>query len=346
MSAPVPSARHRLLRWYNQEQRDLPWRQTQDPYAIWIAETMLQQTQVKTVLPYYRRFLRAFATLAALDRAPRQAVLALWSGLGYYRRAENLKRAARIMMRKHAGEIPRDFAALRTLPGVGPYTAAALMSIAFQEPYLTLDGNARRVLARLFDVRKEKELREIGGALISRSRPGDFNQALMELGSTVCLSRDPRCQACPVDQFCAARRSGRYDWRGPSSTRRRVKEVDWPMALIQRGGKVLLRRRPPDGLLGGLWEVPGGERKRGESLHASLTRHLEGLGRLAPPLSYIGEVRHSITYRRIRAPIFLCSGSGKRRLPDSIWRWVSFSALKSYPLSSLSRKAIELVRKP
>ncbi|HEY2918304.1 MAG TPA: A/G-specific adenine glycosylase, partial [Candidatus Binatia bacterium] len=181
--API---RRRLLRWYDRNKRDLPWRKTRDPYAIWVAETMLQQTQVKTVIPYYERFLKAFPTVEALARAPQQRVLRMWSGLGYYRRAENLKQVARQLVRRCDGKIPRNHDALRALPGVGDYTAGAVLSIAYQQRFPALDGNTRRVLNRLFNLTDNTALHIRALQLVPRSRPGDFNQALMELGATLC----------------------------------------------------------------------------------------------------------------------------------------------------------------
>lgn len=361
--------RRTLLRWYQKNRRDLPWRHTRDPYAIWIAETMLQQTRVRTVLPYYRRFLKAFPTVGALDRASKEKVLARWSGLGYYRRAENLKRAARIIAREHGGKIPRQLPPLRALPGVGAYTAGALMSIAFNRPYPALDGNARRVLTRLFGVNGATELHAIASRAARCARPGEWNQALMELGATICVARDPHCPLCPVRQSCAAWRCGRalekapsaptravvprlaslaHDdpERGPTVTgrgpRRRVEKVQWPLVVIQKRQKVLLRRRPAAALLNGLWELPGGERKRGESLTAALTRHLNGLGSIVKHSLLVGEVRHSITHRRIRAPVLLLAQPGKEIHPGRGWRWAPLSSLRRYPLSSLSLKAIKL----
>jgi len=361
--------RRTLLRWYKKNRRDLPWRRARDPYAIWIAETMLQQTQVRTVLPYYRRFLKAFPTVEALDRASKEKVLALWSGLGYYRRAENLKRAARIITREHREKIPRRFDSLRALPGVGAYTAGALMSIAFNRPYPALDGNARRVLTRLFGVKGEKDLLAIASRAALCPRPGEWNQALMELGATICVARDPHCPLCPVRQSCAAWRCRRTvektppdakrtvvprraslaqddPERGPRVTgrgpRRRVEKLQWPLLVIQKKQKVLLRRRPAAALLSGIWELPGGERMRGESLTAALTRHLNGLGSIVDQSLLVGEVRHSITYRRIRAPVFLLFQPGKEIRPGRGWRWAPLSSLQRYPLSSLSLKAIRL----
>jgi len=344
-SSKFNQIRIRLLGWYDRNRRDLPWRRTKDPYAIWIAETMLQQTQVKTALAYYERFLRTFPTIEALDRASVDEVLTVWSGLGYYRRAENLKKAAWQIIRRHGGKIPQDFRALRALPGVGPYTAGALMSIGFNRAYPALDGNARRVVARLFNVQREKDLRVIGKQLVSPSRPGHFNQALMELGSKICLARSPDCPICPIARSCAARRSGRVEERASSSAKPGIKKVEWPLVLVQNKGKILLRRRPPGGILGGLWELPGGERKKGEALKDALARHLNGLGDQVSLGSPIGEIRHSITRHRIRAPLFVsvCPGEKKIRLPHPRWRWLPLSSLHRYPLSALSLKAIRLL---
>lgn len=339
--------RRKLLRWYDRHRRDLPWRRTRDPYAIWIAETMLQQTQVKTVVPYYRRFLRALPTIAALDRASKKAVLALWSGLGYYRRAENLKKAARKVMREHGRKVPQEFDSLRALPGVGPYTAGAIISIAFNQPYAALDGNARRFLTRLFNVERERDLSEIGQRFVLNSRPGRWNQALMELGATICTARDPSCPRCPLQELCAARRSGNFRLERSPSARRKTRKVEWPLAAIVKKGKILLRLRPPGEILGGLWEVPGGAREKGETIRAALLRHLDGLGKAVRPGPCIGEIRHSITHHRIRAPLFafVYPEHNKIHLPDSHWRWLALSSLRRYPLSSLSLKAISLATK-
>ncbi len=337
--------RRKLMAWFEMSRRDLPWRRTKDPYAIWVAETMLQQTQVKTVLPYYRRFMRTVPTIASLDHAPTEKILALWSGLGYYRRARQLKEAARLIVRRHGGKIPPDFAALSALPGVGPYTAGALASIAFDQRYPALDGNARRVLARLFGVTRERDLLELGARLVPRSRPGHFNQALMELGATLCLTKKPRCAQCPVARHCAALKGAGFEAK-PAPPKRKVESVEWPLIVLERQGKILLRRRPRGGLLEGLWEIPGGERKKTETTEAALLRHLDGLAEKGHVFSRIGEIRHTITHRRIRAPLFFSSCSDKeKKTPVSRpgWRWVSLSSLRRYPLSSLTLKAVRMV---
>jgi A/G-specific adenine glycosylase len=337
--------RARLLRWYRRNRRDLPWRRTGDPYAIWISETMLQQTQVKTVIPYYHRFLNALPTVARLDRASTERVLALWSGLGYYRRAVALKEAARKLMRDYGGRFPADLGALRSLPGVGLYTAGALMSIAFNLPYPAVDGNARRVLQRLFGVRDEKAIRGIAERLVSASPPREWNQALMELGARVCLPREPDCPRCPVAGLCALRKSGA---RKPETdrARRKSERVDWILALIQRkDGKLLLHRQSEGALLSGLWGIPGGERKKGESLNAALSRHLAPLEAPIKAEALVGEIRHAITYRRIRACLYRCAVSKRLRPPDRDWSWVEPRSLRRRPVSALSLKAMSLVHR-
>jgi A/G-specific adenine glycosylase len=333
--------RRALLGWYDRARRDLPWRRTRDPYAIWIAETMLQQTQVKTVLPYYMRFIDTFPSIAALDRAPREKVLALWSGLGYYRRATNLKKAAREIARRHGGKLPRDYRALRALPGIGDYTAGALMSIAFKERYPALDGNARRVLARLYDTSDERALRALAARLAPPARPGDFNQALMDLGATLCLPLHPDCPSCPLAARCAA--------RGSRVRRDRIKvgarKVEWPLAAIEKNGRLLLRRRGPGGILAGLWEIPGGEKKPRESVRAALARELDGLGARVASAAPLGVIRHTITNRNIRAAVYRCTSPRVRRLRTAHWRWFALDSLDRLPLSSLSLKAARLLEK-
>jgi A/G-specific adenine glycosylase len=338
------SIRLRLLRWYDKNKRDLPWRKTKDPYAIWVAETMLQQTQVKTVIVYYERFLKFFPTVRALARAPQQQVLRVWSGLGYYRRAENLKRAARQLVRRHEGKVPRIYDELRSLPGIGNYTTGAVLSIAFQQRYPALDGNARRVLSRLFNLTNDKDLHARAIQLIPPSRPGDFNQSLMELGATLCTPRAPNCPVCPVTLACAARPRIHLRARATNQRESVLRNVIWPLAIVRRRGRILLHHRSTKGLLAHLWELPGGEVAQRSKPEAALRREL---GLLSADLSrprWIGEFRHSITYRRIRAPIYLfdyCS-AGKIHLPSRRWRWTRRSELGNYPMSSMTRKALRV----
>jgi A/G-specific adenine glycosylase len=341
----IPHIRRRLLRWYDNHKRDLPWRRTSDPYKIWVAETMLQQTQVKTVLPYYERFMDTLPTLAALDRAPLRKVLALWSGLGYYRRAENLKRAARRLARAYDGKIPPSYDVLRSLPGIGEYTAGAVMSIAFRRPFPAVDANARRVLTRLFGTNSESSLRSLAERVLSPSRPGDFNQALMDLGSTICTPHIPSCAHCPLVSACAARLSAGLAPVLKTATRS-VRNMSWPLALIRSDGKVLLRRRTANGILAGLWEVPGGERIKRESFQNALRRHLRELDYHVKLPTPFGRFRHSITNRNITVPLFLISlaAPAELRLPNRHWRWFTPTAIDRHPVSAMTRKALRLLQ--
>jgi A/G-specific adenine glycosylase len=337
--------RRKLLRWYDHHRRDLPWRRTRDPYAIWIAETMLQQTQVATVTPYYERFLRELPTVRALDRAPLSKVLALWSGLGYYRRAENLKKSAREIVRKYGGHLPDNYDALLGLPGVGDYTAGALLSIAFQKLYPAIDGNAHRVLHRLFTPKNDRKLRQAALLLVSRSRPGYFNQALMELGATICIAKDPRCPRCPLAAHCVTRAMGRSAGTFRTKKSALIRDIEWPLAILRQDRKVLLRQRMHKGLLAGLWEFPGAERTAGKSLRQSLATQLAELSPTLQPERCIGEFRHSITNRKIRSLVYLIDFPEGMdfRLPDRRWRWLAPASLNEFPVSSMTFKAARIL---
>ena len=342
----LSTIRRKLLHWYDRNKRDLPWRRTRDPYAIWIAETMLQQTQVKMVLPYYEKFLRAFPTATALDRAPLEKVLRAWSGLGYYRRAEYLKKAARQLTRKHAGRLPQGFHALRQLAGIGDYTAGALMSIAFQRRYPAVDGNVRRVLGRVFARAEKKTLQAIAAELVPRSRPGDFNQALMELGATICSPKDPKCERCPLSPECTARSLSIRPQPATRQSRVEFIDVTWPLAIVRQRGKILLRQRADNGLLARLWELPGRELERSEEPINTLRKELKPLSITLARQQPIGEIRHSITHRRIRAPVYFieCPAAAKIRLPGKQWRWIDPAALANQAMSSMTTKALRSLR--
>jgi A/G-specific adenine glycosylase len=344
-AANLAAIRRRLLSWYETHKRDLPWRRTSDPYAIWISETMLQQTQVATVVPYYKRFMRTFPNVRALDRAPLAKVLALWSGLGYYRRAENLKKTARILAARHGGCLPNDYDILRALPGIGEYTAGALLSIAFGEPHPAVDGNVRRVLARLFPLADERKLGDIAWSLVAKSRPGQFNQSLMELGSVLCTPKNPRCVECPVKNFCPTQGNGRRRQTGMARKKTRTHAVMWPLVIVRCHGKLLLRRRPTTGILAGLWEFPGGEIPRRRALQTPLKEHLAGSNKFAVKARRVGEIGHTITNRRIRAPVFLIElpTAARVRFDGMRWRWVTPAAMDRYPTSSMTRKALGLL---
>ncbi|HEV2131455.1 MAG TPA: A/G-specific adenine glycosylase, partial [Longimicrobiaceae bacterium] len=277
--------RERLLAWYDQHRRPLPWRTPEggapDPYRVWLSEVMLQQTRVETVKPYFERWLEHFPNLEALAAAPLEEVLKAWEGLGYYSRARNFHRAVREVAERYGGEVPGEPGALRALPGVGRYTAGAVASIAFGREEPVVDGNVRRVFARWTDDPdpKEADLWRLAEALVPGERPGDLNQALMELGATVCTSRSPRCPVCPVQGFCAAYAAGTQEQRPARKPQRTLPHEDTAVAVVEREGRLLVVRRPVDARLGGMWEFPGTVCRRGESVAAAAERGVrEGLG--------------------------------------------------------------------
>jgi len=346
--------RRRLLAWYHANRRDLPWRRTRDPYAIWISEAMLQQTRVETVIPYYERFLARFPDVRALARADTDDVIALWAGLGYYSRARNLHRAARAVVERHDGRIPDAADALRELPGVGRYTAGAVASIAFDRPEPVVDGNVARVLARLLaiddDVRgrdAQRRLWEEAEALVRGPEPGALNQALMELGATVCTPRTPRCPACPWRRRCRAHAEGRAAELPVKSAAAPPRPMEAVAAWVERRGRVLAVQRPKRGLLGGLWELPGGEVAAGETPAAALARALrESTGLTARDARRLGAVEHVFTHRRLRLHVFRAepaAGRVRRRGWDA-HRWLPDAGLDGLALGGPARKAVALVR--
>ena len=268
-----------LLRWYEGQARDLPWRRTRDPYAIWVSEVMLQQTQVSVVLPYWTAFLARFPDVGALARASLDEVLAAWRGLGYYARARNLHRAAQAVAERHGGRLPDDVDALRALPGFGRYTVGAVASIAFGRAVPLVDGNVARVLARLFgvegatgDASREKRLWALAEALVEGERPGDWNQALMELGATVCRPEQPTCLLCPLRARCVALAAGKVTEIPAPKVPSRRQALHLAVVAARRGDAVLLVRRDGTGLFGGLWELPGVECAPGSEVEALRTR--------------------------------------------------------------------------
>jgi A/G-specific adenine glycosylase len=293
----------RLKAWFDKSARDLPWRRTRDPYAIWLSEVMLQQTRVETVIPYYERFLRRFPDVRALASAELDEVLSLWSGLGYYRRARELHRCAREVAEQHRGVFPAEAGELRKLRGIGPYTAGAIASIAFEKPAALVDGNVARVLARLEviedDMKSTPGVRKAWAAaerLVPKDKPGAFNQALMELGATICTPRDPCCLVCPVRALCAARAAGRERDLPIMSGKRASPRVSMVAAVIESEGRVLFARRKEGGLFGGLWEPPMVEASSVEAAR----KELEGAGIEAKTrLAEVGRVEHILTHRAL-----------------------------------------------
>ena len=339
-----------LLAWYRQHQRQLPWRESQDVYPIWVSEVMLQQTQVQTVVPYFLRFMAAFPTLEELARADTQDLLRCWAGLGYYSRARNLRQAARILVREHGGEFPRSYREALRLPGIGPYTAAAILSIAFDQPLLALDGNVVRVLARLFRLEGDPArspvqgmLAAAGQQLLPAHRPGEFNQALMELGATVCLPRNPRCLLCPWSSHCEALKSGVQDRLPEKGKRPDTRLSRQAAAVIRHRGRFLIRRRSGARLLQDMWEFPGGEFKRSDLAH-SLVKQIQGEFALSVRLgSPLTTIKHAVTNRRITLTVY--EARLKPPLPPTLSipdaRWIWLSQAGRYPLTAAASRIVQ-----
>lgn len=338
-----------LLTWYKHAARELPWRGVNDPYAIWISEIMLQQTRVDTVIPYYQEWMHRFPTISALAQATLQEVLNAWEGLGYYSRARNLHSAAQIIQAEFGGKLPEDIRNLKKLPGIGSYTAGAIASIAFGKDEPALDGNIRRVLARIFGMDKplrspagEGRLWELASEHLPPERAGDFNQALMDLGAQICTSRKPDCSNCPLMHLCQAYSLGLQEKLPLISSKPAIPHHIVTAAVIRQGEQVLIAQRPTDGLLGGLWEFPGGKVQAGEDLASCLQREI--MEELAADISIgepIGVYRHAYTHFRVTLHAFFCRlapGAEPRAIQVNDFRWVSIRQLNDYPMGKIDRQ--------
>lgn len=338
-----------LLRWYRRNHRDLPWRRTRDPYAIWVSEVMLQQTQVATVIPYYNRFLERFPKIARLAEAPEEAVLSLWSGLGYYRRARALRNAAIAVMERHHGRVPDDPEKLRDLPGVGRYTAGAIASVAFGRPEPVLDGNVRRVLCRVFAMEGagrhggQEALWEIASALVRGIAPGDLNQALMELGATVCTPRAPRCGECPIAARCGANSLGTPEAFPSPRPRRPTVRVRVAVAVVRNRGFVLVERPNSGSPFRGMWDLPAMELRPGADARRAIEAAMTG--RHALPVESEAEAAratHSILHRRLALEIYPCRLRGPLVKNGDGTRWIRPESLSETPVSGATRKVLHL----
>ncbi len=343
-----------LRDWFAENARDLPWRRARDSYAIWVSEIMLQQTRVPTTIPYYERFLRRFPTVQHLARARLDTVLKWWEGLGYYSRARNLHRAAQEIVLRFNGQIPETKDDLLTLPGIGRYTAGAIASIAFGRREPLVDGNVERVLCRVFriqgnpkDASTRKKLWAIAEELLPRSHVGQFNQALMELGSEVCMPRNPRCEECPLKQLCEAKRHGEQDRLPTRTVRKPPPSHVVVVGVIYRNGRILIDKRKPKGLLGGLWEFPGGKVRPGESLEAALHREVrEELDIAIEVGREISVVDHSYAHFRVRIHAFECKHlSGEPRcIACADLKWVRPGELGRHAFPAANKKIIDILR--
>jgi A/G-specific adenine glycosylase len=350
----------RLLNWYRQQGRSLPWRGNPDPYAVWVSEIMLQQTRVEAVIPYFERWMRLFPTVRDLSAASEQDVLNAWEGLGYYSRAHNLHRAAKIVVEQYNGELPRDLKALRSLPGIGRYTVGAIASIAFNMDEPALDGNLRRVYTRLFDVSQpadspagEEILWKLAAEHLPTGQAGDYNQALMDLGATICLPKNPRCLLCPLMEICQARANGTQEQRPVLKPKKETPHFTHAAAIVVRIDReaslvrgnppyteVLLSKRPSKGLLGGLWEFPNG-RVNGEPA-GELESVLEaGYNLKVRSGEALGIVNHGYTHFRVTVHAFRCelvAMSDQEGL-----KWVKLDDIDDYPMGKIDRQIARML---
>ncbi len=346
-----------LLAWYREHGRGLPWRRRRDPYAVWVSEVMLHQTQVATVLPYYQRFLERFPTLADLAQAPLDDILKVWEGLGYYARARNLHYAARRILAEHGGQFPDNWDTLRKLPGIGDYTAGAILSIAYGQDYPALDGNVRRVLSRLFhitvhaaDAATKRHLYEIASSLLPPGQAGEFNQALMDLGATICTPRRPHCSICPLAQSCEACCLGIQELLPVRAPRKPVPHYEVAAAVTWRngrGGEFLIAQRLYRGLLGGLWEFPGGKQEAGETLPDCLRREIrEELGLEIGVDEPLTVVEHAYTHFRITLHAFHCCllAGQPQAIGVADWRWITLEQVDQFAFSAADHKIIAALR--
>ena len=342
--------RGRLLEWYDRQKRDLPWRRTRDPYAIWLSEVMLQQTQVATVIPYWERFLQRFPTVEALAAAPLPDVLAGWRGLGYYSRARNLHRAAQEVVARFGGKLPSTAAELLTLPGFGRYTAGAVASIAFGEPAPLVDGNVARVLSRLFEVEgapgdrvREARLWALATELVHGERPGDFNQALMEHGATTCRPESPLCLLCPVRDACLAFRKGRVDELPPAKVRATPKKLTLALAVWPHAGTLLFARRADTGLFGGLWELPAAEVDEDLPDADAAARLSASLGTPVTLQAALGTVKRQLTHRDLTLRLLRVSGPQRPTRAPAFQelRWCTPAEASALGMSTAMQRALE-----
>jgi len=337
-----------LLNWYHKHGRTLPWRDHPDPYAVWVSEIMLQQTRVDTVIPYFEKWMNLFPDVASLANASEQDVLNAWEGLGYYSRARNLHKAAKITAEKFNGQLPHDLTELRSLPGIGRYTVGAIASMAFGMDEPTLDGNLRRVFSRLFDVDEfadspagEKILWELAAQNLPKGQAGDYNQALMDLGATICLPKNPRCLLCPLMKICQSRKNATQELRPVLKPKKFVPHYTHAAAVILQRGRVLLAQRPPDGLLGGMWEFPNGR------VNADPAKELTKVLNAAHSLRVkkgeeMGVIHHAYSHFKVTVHAFRC-------VPVSIpksknLKWVKLTDLDDYPMGKIDRRIAQILQ--
>ncbi len=348
----IVAIRSKLLDWFAVHQRPLPWRKTYTPYQVWISEIMGQQTQMERVAQYFLRWMERFPDLAAVAAAPEQTILKTWEGLGYYSRARNLHQTAIRLIAEGADDIPSDFHQLLGLPGIGPYTAAAILSIAYNQPYPLLDANVERLFARLADIDRplkqttvKKKLTAMAETLLDRDHPRQFNQALMELGALICTPKKPGCAHCPLQPHCRAHRSDTVEFRPLPSSKQKKIDITMACGIIHRGSEVFIQQRLADDIWGGLWEFPGGRLEEGEPpLQAALREiHEETSWQVEAPV-FLATVVHHYTRYRVTLHGYLCTLPPPWTEPvltaASQYAWASLDQLQHYPFPAGHRQLV------
>ncbi len=343
----MPRLSSDLLNWYKKHGRTLPWRDHPDPYAVWVSEIMLQQTRVDTVIPYFEKWMKLFPDIPALAKADEQTVLNAWEGLGYYSRARNLHKAAKIVAEKFGGELPRNLDDLRSLPGIGRYTVGAIASMAFKMDEPTLDGNLRRVFSRLFDVIEfadspagEKILWGLAAENLPKGKAGDYNQALMDLGATICLPKNPRCLLCPLMEICEARKNGTQELRPVLKPKKQAPHYVHAAAVIIERGRVLLHQRPADGLLGGMWEFPNARVEADPA--AGLVKAINAAYSFkVKRKDALGVVQHAYTHFKVTVYAFRCEAASVPK--NKNLKWVKLGELDDFPMGKVDRQIAKML---
>ncbi len=343
----------KLLSWFGANRRAMPWRETKDPYMIWLSEVMLQQTQVDTVIPYYQRFIEVFPDPESLSKAPEDDVLKLWEGLGYYRRCHHFIAAVRDVCADYGGRIPDDPHIFRRLPGVGDYTTAAVMSIAYGHVLPVVDGNVIRVITRIYriadDTTKTKTrmlIRDMMAALIPSDSPGDFNQAVMELGALVCTPKKPLCGECPLNDLCRAFQHRDISLYPFSPKKMKIPQYPVGLALIMKDGRFLIQKRPSKGHLAGLWELPGGKAEGDESAETAMLRKCrEELGLTVEVCGMAAQASHVYSHFKIHVSVFSCTVGAQREkdLKHQPFMWITPSDIPSYAFPAVNLKLFQTI---
>lgn len=352
----INEIRSRLLYWFAKHQRPLPWRTTYTPYHVWISEIMGQQTQMERVVQYFQRWVERFPDLTAVATASEQAILKAWEGLGYYSRVRNLHQAAIHLIKNGADDIPSDYQQLLALPGIGPYTAAAILSIAFNQPYPLLDANVERLFARLADIDRplkltavKKRLVTMAETLLDRQHPRQFNQALMELGALVCTPKKPACICCPLQPYCRAYNSDTIEFRPLPTDKQKKIDITMACCIVRRGADFFIQQRLPDDIWGGLWEFPGGRLEEGESPWQAAVREIyEETGWQVENLDFLATVTHHYTRYRVTLHGFLCALPSEEPEPvltaASQYAWVPLEQLQQYPFPAGHRQLVAILQ--